>query len=453
MHDFKQAAHDNLTNTHLRQTLRKSTRTSLLKRSQVVQELGEDTWQQLRRRAHQIKKETIAHLDEYLEQLEAHLTEQGVQVFWAETAAEANDYIIQLAKREGASFVVKSKSMTTEEIDLNPALQAAGINPIETDLGEYIVQLAGERPSHITAPALHKSREDIARLFQENLGIDYTDNPQELTKIARQKLRQKFLTAKIGVSGVNFAIAENGTLVVIENEANARLCMTLPDVHVAVMGIEKVIPKLEHLPTFLRLLPRSATGQKFTSYVSLIRGAQSSGKAVHLVLLDNGRSEMLADPRFHQALYCIRCGACLNTCPVYQRVGGHTYGWVYPGPIGAILTPKYQGLTQGKDLPFASSLCGSCTDICPVQIDLHHLLLWLRQAVVSSGSDRHLIEAVAMKFWTITMISPLLYRLASRLVRWLPQRAFHYIPGWTETRDFPSPAPKTFREIWNESLK
>jgi L-lactate dehydrogenase complex protein LldF len=454
---FKTYASRSLNNPRLRKTYRFATQHALEKRAHVIQEIPE--WEALRDRAHRIKEEAIDRLDYYLEQLEYKVTANGGQVFWARDGKEASGYILQIARRIQAKTVVKSKSMTTEEIGLSHTLQENGLEPVETDLGEYIIQLAHEWPSHITAPALHKSREEIGELFAEKLGIPYTNVPEELCEVARKILRGKFLSAELGISGVNFALADTGTIVVVENEGNARLSTTVPRVHIAVMGLEKVIPSFADLPVFLRLLARSSTGQKQTSYVSLISSPRKPGEAdgpeeFHLVILDNGRTEILKDPRMRESLFCIRCGACLNTCPIYQRVGGHSYGSVYSGPIGAVITPLFQGVEVAKDLPFASSLCGSCSNICPVKIDIHHMLMWLRKQIVD-GQGTPWRERLAMMVYLAGMKDVRLYRLGSgllRLVRKLAGRQSQplTVPGWTETRDFPPLAEKPFKTLWKE---
>ena len=413
-------------------------------------------WEDLRDRAHEIKKEVINHLDSYLESLEKNIVANGGQVFWARDGAEASEYILKIAQGIGTRLIVKSKSMTTEEIGLTPILEKKGIEVVETDLGEYIIQLAHEMPSHITAPALHKTREEVGQLFAEKLGIPYTSVPEELCDVARRILRDKFLSAELGISGVNFALADTGTIVVVENEGNARLSTTMPRIHIAVMGLEKVIPRFTDLPIFLRLLGRSSTGQKQTSYVSLVSSPRKPGEKdgpeeFHVIILDNGRTDILADPKMRESLFCIRCGACLNTCPIYQRVGGHSYGSIYSGPIGAVITPLYQGLSNAPDLPFASSLCGACSDICPVKIDIHHMLLWLRKQLVESQQTPWR-ERLAMQFFLAGMKDSRLYSFGS----WALRLALKFtgnslkIPGWTETRDFPPPAEKSFKTLWKE---
>lgn len=362
--------------------------------------------------------------------------------------------------------------MTTEEIGLNAALEAAGIEPLETDLGEYIIQLAGEAPFHIIAPALHKTREEVTELFMEKLGSRRLETREALTQEARRILRDGFRQADLGISGVNFAVAETGTIAVVENEGNARLSTSLPRVHIAVMGMEKVIPDLASLGIFLKILARSATGQKMSSYTSLItgprRGDEEDGpEAFHLVVLDNGRSQLLADPELREALRCIRCGACLNVCPIYRHAGGHSYGWVYSGPIGSVITPSLVGRDQASALPFASSLCGACRDVCPVRIDLPRMLLAQRRKIVEeaqlqqsaspdAATPPRRIERLAVRLFTATMSSPLRYRWASRLF-YLASRLFRrrlgwwkppMISGWTRLRQVPVPAQETFRQRW-----
>ncbi len=454
---FKELAHRNLASAQLRENLRKATGHSAQLRKEVVADVPD--WEQLRSRAHAIKKEAIDHLADYLQEFAASAAQAGCHVFWAETAAQAVAYVADVCQKHGASLAVKAKSMTSEEIELNSGLLKEGINPVETDLGEYIIQLAGERPSHITGPALHKSRTEIGQLFSEKLGIPFTDNPEKLTQVARRTLREKFLNAPVGITGVNFGIAESGTIVLITNEGNGRMCTTLPSTQIAIMGIEKVIPRFDDLRVFLKLLARSSTGQRFTSYMSMITGPRRSGEPdgpseLHIILLDNGRTEMLSHPHTREALFCIRCGACLNSCPVYQRVGGHTYGWVYPGPIGSVLTPEFLGLGPARQLPYASSLCGSCAEVCPVKIDIHHQLLWLRKSVVDSSLSPGR-ERLLMRLFLTAMKNPRFYRWSGAMGRALQsmlgrrQKGLR-VPGWSLTRDFPPLARKTFHELWKD---
>lgn len=455
--EFRSKAAEKSQDLGARRRFRGATQHSVQSRNSVVEDVL--NWEGLRETAHQIKRYSIEHLADLLEEFERNATANGMKVYWAETEEQACGYVLDIARREQASLIVKSKSMVTEEIRLSHALEKEGIETVETDLGEFIVQLAGEGPSHITTPAIHKTREDIGRLFADRLGVHYSSDPAHLTGIARDVLREKFLKAQVGISGGNFAIAETGDIIIVENEGNARLTTTVPRVHVAVLGIEKVIPRLEGLPTFLAILPRSGTGQKITSYVSLIRSPRRPGELdgpeeIHVVLLDNGRSEILADPKMREVLYCIRCGACLNVCPVYQTVGGHTYGSVYPGPIGSAFTPLMASLEEAKDLPYASSLCGRCSEICPVKIDIHHLLLWLRQKSVSDRLTNP-FERLLIQIWLMVMRSVALYRFASKagrlLQRFFPKRNGSLpVPIWSKSRDFPTLPPKTFRELWGD---
>jgi L-lactate dehydrogenase complex protein LldF len=378
--DFLETSRKGVADAELRRKLENSTGRHL---DHVAQMRGEfPRYDDERDAARRIKEDAIGRLDELLITLKQKLEANGCNVFVAGDAAEARDYILKVAKQAGSQRVVKGKSMTTEEIDLNPALEQAGMKVVETDLGEYIVQLRRERPSHIITPAIHLSKEDIGQLFAEQLGIPYSAEPEVLTAAARERLRSIFLGADLGITGVNFAIAETGTLVLIENEGNGRLTSTLPETFIAVMGIEKVIPKLADLSHFLEILARTGTGQKLTTYTNFISGPRRDDeldgpRAIHVVILDNGRSAMLADPVMREALYCLRCGACLNVCPVYRRIGGHAYNSPYPGPIGSIVSPNLFGSAAAK-LPFASTLCGACRDICPVKIDIPRILLHLR---------------------------------------------------------------------------
>ena len=341
----------------------------------------------LREQAYNIKKETLERLDEYLEHLEKNVIRLGGRVYWARDAFEARQLIETIALEKGVKTVVKGKSMVTEEIALNKALTDRGIEVSETDLGEFIIQLAGEPPSHLVGPAIHKTKEQIAELFSEKFGVKRMEDPQEMTMFARKTLRQRFLEADMGITGVNFAVAETGSIVLFENEGNIRLSTTLPKIHVAVMGIEKVIPTLEDLNVFLKLLARSTTGQKLSSYISIITGPKRDGERdgaeeFHLIILDNGRSRILADEELRETLYCIRCGACLDFCPVYLKIGGHAYGWVYSGPIGSILTPQLINKKLAYQLPYASTLCGACAEVCPVKINIPKMLLVLRNRLI-----------------------------------------------------------------------
>jgi L-lactate dehydrogenase complex protein LldF len=415
-------------------------------------------WQALREHAHRVRMHTLAHLDRYLEQLQDRVSAAGGRVHWARDAAQARSLITSLVRARGGRTVVKSKSMTSEEIELNGALEAAGCQVVETDLGEYLLQLAGDRPAHLIAPAIHRSKDDIARLLSRRLGVPVYDDPADLTRVARQVLRKAFLAADVGISGVNFAVAETGTLVIVENEGNARLTTTLPRVHIALMGLEKVVPRLADLAVFLTLLPRAATGQRLSSYVSWITGPRRPGEAdgpdeLHLVILDNGRSSIAADPVMVEALACIRCGACLDVCPVFERTAGHAYGSVYSGPIGAVVTPLLVGLDRAGQLPFASSLCGACGEVCPVGIDLARLLLELRARVVARGGAA-VAERMFVRGWTAVMSRASRLQVAGRLARWalriVRRRGplFYPLSAWTRSREVPVAPPAAFRDLW-----
>ena len=428
-------------------------------RASAVAEVPE--WEVLRRLAAHIKDHTLAVLDRYLEQFEAAVRARGGVVHWAADAAEAQRTIIDLLRALGVHQVVKSKSMVTEEIGLNAALEAAGVRVVETDLGEYVLQLAGEAPSHLIAPMIHKPIEAVSELFAVALGAPRYERAEDLNRVARAALRREFLAADAGITGVNFAVAETGTLVIVENEGNARLVTSCPRVHVAVLGIEKLLPRLADLGVFLRLLARSATGQRASVYVSLLTGPRRSGEAdgpdeLHVVLVDNGRTRLLADPDLREALRCIRCSACLNVCPVFERAGGHAYGSVYAGPIGAVLTPALWGLRPARELPFASTLCGACGEVCPVSIDLPRLLLELRARVVREGLVGR-PDRLFARLWTLVMRSPTRLTLFGALGRALQRLAVSEgridrlrgpLAGWTAHRAAPPLAAVPFRVRW-----
>lgn len=478
---FDQNAREALTDEQLRAALRNLVTTFGERRKVAITTV--DDWEGLRERARAIKDETLAHLDKYLEEFADNAERTGARVHWARDAAEACAIVLKLLRERACERVVKSKSMATEEIHLNAALETEGLAPVETDLGEWIIQLAHETPSHIVVPAIHKSKKQIAELFAEKVGIEPTDDVAVLTSTARRVLRQRFAEADAGISGVNFGVAETGTFLILENEGNARLTTSLPRMHIAVMGIEKIIPRLADLDVFLKLLPRSGTGQRLTSYQSLITGVKrkpddEGPEEVHIVLMDNGRSRMLGHPITRQSLACIRCGACLNACPVYQQIGGHAYGSVYPGPIGAVLTPQLAGIKKAAQLPYASSLCGACREVCPVKIDIPELLLHLRAEIVEGTSvgtadqkgpvKRKLSERTAFRLYAFTWSHPSLYRLSVRIAR-LMQRAIMRdgrigrvssfvarlappLGAWTAWRDMRAVAPRSFREKWRDDL-
>ncbi|HYW72175.1 MAG TPA: LutB/LldF family L-lactate oxidation iron-sulfur protein [Pyrinomonadaceae bacterium] len=475
---FDRNAREALNDAQLRGALRNAT--SLFGQRRLAAARSVSNWEDLRTEARRIKDETLLHLDKYLEEFTANAEKAGAKIYWARDAAEANDLVKQLARERHARLVVKSKSMTTEEIHLNDALETVGVEALETDLGEYIIQLAGETPSHIIAPAIHKTRYQIADLFVDKLGIAPTDDIATLTATARRVLRQKFAAADIGISGVNFGVAETGTILILENEGNIRLTTSLPKTHIAVMGIEKVIPRFADLEMFLKLLPRSGTGQHLTSYQSLITGIkrtpdQEGPEELHIILLDNGRSKMLRHPTTRQSLACIRCGACLNACPVYQQIGGHAYGSVYPGPIGAVITPQLIGLKKAAQLPYASSLCGACREVCPVKIDIPELLLYLRAQVkqeppaggaATAPIKKNRAESLAFKMWAAVMMRPRWYELSGRVARLFQQFVVRNnrigkvggfvgsvappLAAWTEARDLRPIEAKSFRAQWRE---
>ncbi len=448
---FPAKAHEELQNAQLRRNLGKATSAIRDKRARVVAEV--DDWQALRDAGAAIKARALATLPEQLERLEASVTAAGGVVHWARDAAEANAHVVRLAQERGVEEVVKVKSIATDEIGMNDALEAAGIHALETDLAELIVQLSDDTPSHILVPAIHRNREEIRKLFEDTIapGQALTSDPPELAAVARAYLRERFMRARMGVSGANFGVAETGTICVVESEGNGRMCTTLPETLVTVMGIEKVLPELRDLEVMLQLLPRSSTAERMNPYTSLWTGvADGDGpREFHLVLVDNGRTDVLADEIGRQALRCIRCSACLNSCPVYSRAGGHAYESVYPGPIGAILTPQLQGLDAAPTLPWASSLCGACYEVCPVKIDIPSVLIHLRGRVVREVHSRRDPEAVAMGIVGQAFRTRRRYEGAQKLARLgrgplgrLP------IPGWSISRDPPEIPRESFRDWW-----
>jgi L-lactate dehydrogenase complex protein LldF len=413
-------------------------------------------YQEWREAARAIKAYAIANLDKLLVEFERKVAARGVTVLWAADAAEANRHVLDIARRHNVAGVVKSKSMLGEELDINHALSEAGIRAVETDLGEYIVQLAEQRPVHILTPAIHMSAADVGRLFAEKLREPFSAEHGSLTDIARRHLRDEFLNAGMGISGCNFAIAETGTIVVVENEGNAGLSTAAPPVHVALIGIEKVVPRLDDLPLMLNLLGRSASGQKLTAYTHFF-GGPPLGRHLYVVLVDNGRSNVLKDQAAWSSLHCIRCGNCLNNCPVYRRVGGWAYGWVYPGPIGSILTPHLLGLKDAGELPFASSLCGACGEACPVKIDIPHQLVHLRHRAVREPSPANSrIDQITWTLWAWMMGGPRRYALAATAMR-LGLRLAKFLPwhpgklgAWTRGRELPPVPRRDFRKWWRK---
>lgn len=458
-HDFEGATRQALDDPPLQAALIRLTSTLLDGNRRGYAALADSS--RLRDHAKRIKEHTLAHLDRYLEQLEASIQRVGGKVHWAADAEEARRIVLAIAQENGCRRAVKSKSMTTEEIHLNHGLEEAGIEVVETDFGEFIIQLAGERPSHLVAPAVHHTRESVARVLSNHVGETLPDDARSLALTGRRLLRAKFERADLGITGANFGIAETGTVVLVTNEGNGRLTTTWPRVHIALMGMEKVIPRLADLPVFLKLLARAATGQTLSVYTTMITGPRRAGERdgpeqFHLVILDNGRSRVLGTP-FRESLQCIRCGACLNACPVYRRIGGHAYGGTYSGPIGSILTPLYDSVADNPHLPHASSLCGACQAACPVKINIPHMLIGLRELQHHGGKKR--LESLGYWLWKEMLRRPWLYRLSLRAARlvlrplardgWL-RRLPGPGGGWTSARDFPAPAPRAFRDLWRD---
>ena len=455
---FPRAAALALGDRQLRHNLRNATHTIRDKRAAAVAEVPE--WQALRDAAARIKDDVLGNLDVYLERLEESVSAAGGHVHWARDGTEACAIVTRLVAAEGASEAIKVKSLTTDEIGLNEALERAGIRAWETDLAEMIVQLAGDRPSHILVPAIHFSRTEIRDLFARSFGLpDLSDDPEELTAVARRVLRERFMRIPVGISGANFAVAETGTIVIVESEGNGRMCITLPRVLISVMGIEKVLPRLSDLGTLLTLLPRSSTGERANPYTTLFTGVRDGDgpEEFHLIVLDGGRTKALADPEGRQALRCIRCSACLNICPVYERAGGHAYQSVYPGPIGSIISPQLAGLQQHDSLPWASSLCGACAEVCPVQIDIPRVLIHLRGRIAHETDAEPATERLAMRALARVFSTRRSYEAAqralalgrsplrsSRLTRALPGP----LGGWTAVRELPHVPKQSFRDWW-----
>lgn len=457
--DFPAAAKKLVGDTQLRHNVRHATDVIRNKRAKVVAEVAD--WQQLRQSAHEIKEHTLRHLDFYLEQFEAACTKAGGQVHWARDADEANSVVVGLILAHQAKEVIKVKTMTSDEVRMNAALEAAGIYPYETDLADLIVQLGKDKPSHIVVPALHRNKMEIRRLFMQKMKLsELGDQPEDLTAAARTYLREKFLRIPIAISGANFAVANTGTVCVVESEGNGRMCVSLPKVLISIIGIEKIVPTFEDLEVFLQLLPRSATGERMNPYNSFWTGTASGDgpQEFHVVLLDNGRTEILKDEESRETLDCIRCGACLNACPVYRQTGGHAYGSVYGGPIGAILTPQLQSMDHSQSLPYASSLCGACYEVCPVKINIPEILIHLRNKVVERGDDP-LIERFAMKAASAALADSTRFSIAQMLAR-IGQFPFEtdgvisslpgMLAGWTDVRDLNSIPKESFREWWKK---
>ena len=459
--EFRRRTSAAVADPHLRQSFR--TAMDYLMAKRAAQFPDGAVLERQRALAEHIRKYSLARLPDLLEQLERQLTTNGIKVHWAENGEQANAIIIGITQAHAARLMVKGKSMVSEETELNAAMEAAGIEALESDMGEYIVQLDGEKPSHIIMPAIHKTKQQIAKLFAEKVpGASYTESVDELIGIGRAVLREKFMSAEIGLSGVNFAVAETGTLCLVENEGNGRMCTSVPDVHIAITGIEKVVEKLEHVPPLYGLLTRSATGQAITTYFNMISrprqpGEKDGPREVHLVLLDNGRTQAYADEQLRTTLQCIRCGACMNHCPVYTRVGGHAYGTTYPGPIGEIFSPHHLGLAATHALPTASTLCGACAEVCPVKIPIPDLLIRLRgeathaaqlghAALAGQGAAKSVLMNVVWSGWAALYSRPALYRAFT----WLATRLRALTPamqsGWTQSRTPLKAARRTLHE-------
>lgn len=445
-------------NTRMQQAIAYGTNNANVKRQAAMFAYGEEHGEAMRQQAAEAKRRALRNLPELLERAEANMQANGIHVLWAIDSTEANRHVMDIIKRHSVKKVAKSKSMVTEETALNHVLEDVGIEVIETDLGEYIIQLNHEPPGHIVAPVLHRTKQEIRDIFVRELGMTPTDDAATMVAFARQKLRNEFLSADMGISGGNFILAETGTLCLVTNEGNGRLCTTLPKVHVALVGIEKVIENIEDYATLTQVLPRSGTGQNLTVYTNMINGPRRPGdedgpEHVYVILVDNGRSDIYAT-KYAEVLACIRCGACQNTCPVYRSTGGHAYGWVYGGPIGAVLTPLLVGLENAKPLPNASSLCGSCKQVCPVDIDLPRMLLDLRHDLVEKRYTETIWNA-GIKVWAIGNSSPRLFEMGGTLARigrnhFIGQRLPGPLGNWTKYRDFPQFAPKPFRQLWRE---
>jgi L-lactate dehydrogenase complex protein LldF len=461
IHDFAGAHLIALEDTQVRGATFRGTETFNQRRELMYSELPDV--EAAKQYAATVKDHTLEHLDFYLGRLTDNIEARGGRVHFAHDAQEAREIVVRIAAETKSKNIVKSKSMVTEEIELNDALEQAGNRVIETDLGEYILQLEHEHPSHLIAPALHKPKSEVDALFHKLYDVPLGSSADVLAGKAREIIREDFLTADMGISGVNFAVAETGSIVIVENEGNARLTTSVPRVHVAIMGMEKVIPRIQDLGVFLKLLPRAATGQRSTVFVSLITGPKrelepEGPEEFHLVILDNGRSSVLADEAMRASLRCIRCGACLNTCPVYQQLGGHAYGWVYAGPIGSVLDPSLLGLEEAKSLPFASSLCGACGDVCPVKIPLPQMLVTQRARAVEKKLMPK-VEAAGIGAFKFVMTNPNLYKFASQAARWIkwpenmPQWGIPVLSSWQQARDFPAPKAQSFRDLWKNGLQ
>ncbi len=442
----------------VRKTVTNSTNLANKKRAAAYQKVDSDTWKDWGR---DVKSHALTNLDQYLEQAESQLLANGTKVHWAETAQDAQKLLEKIVLDHDISSVVKAKSMLSEELGINEHLEKLGVLVRETDLGEYIIQILGDRPSHIVGPAMHLSLEDCQRLFHEKFGTPLDGRPEILAAAAREALREDFLAADMGMSGGNFLVAETGTVALIENEGNIRLSTSLPRVHVALVGIEKIVPRLEDVSGFVQLTSRAATGQPIGNFFSLIQGPKRNSdidgpEEVHVILVDNGRTRLLADDKAWESLRCVRCGACMNICPVYRQTGGHPYGWTYPGPIGAIIAPGMLGLEEAMPLPYASTLCGACVDECPVRIPITELLLNWREKAVEEGLTSA-IESVGLKAYTKAAEQPGIFRAAGAILRRIPLeaggRALPILSGWVKERSAPESSAKSFMQQWKEGIE
>lgn len=457
--EFPVAARALVNNTQLRHNVRHATQVIRDKRARVVAEM--DDWEELRTTANETKEHTLRNLEAYLLQFEAACTRAGGKVHWARDADEANHIIVEIMRSHSATEVIKVKTMTSDEIQLNCALEEAGIIPYETDLADLIVQLGEDQPSHIVVPALHRNKMEIRELFLREMRLkELGDRAEDLAAAARTYLREKFLRVKTAISGANFLVAETGSVCVVESEGNGRMCLSLPNVLITIAGIEKVIPTFRDLEVFLQLLPRSATGERMNPYNSIWTGVTPGDgpQEFHVVLLDNGRTSVLADPESRQTLDCIRCGACLNACPVYRQTGGHAYGSIYAGPIGAIVTPQLQLMKHSQSLPYASSLCGACYEVCPLKINIPEVLIHLRNKVVELGGAP-LAERMAMRVAALSLRDSSRFSLAQKMSRiaqgpWQSDGVLRDLPGmlagWTSVRDLPAIPKESFREWWQK---
>ncbi|RFB14991.1 iron-sulfur cluster-binding protein [Bacillus sp. HNG] len=462
---FKTRVQKEVQNTFMRGAVSKAQETIQGRKQTVTDELG--NWEEWRNHGEEIRQHVLENLDYYLYQLSEQVSKQGGHVFFAQTAEEASTYISDLAKKKKAKHIVKAKSMVTEEISLNQKLEEVGCRVIETDLGEYILQMDDhDPPSHIVVPALHKNKEQIRDVFAHKMNYKNSEKPEELALFARESLRQEFLQADMGITGCNFAVAETGSITLVTNEGNADLVAALPKTQVVVMGMERLVPSFEEMEVLVGMLTRSAVGQKLTSYITTLTGPCEEGDVdgpedFHLVIVDNGRSNILGT-EFQSVLQCIRCAACINVCPVYRHVGGHSYGSIYPGPIGVVLTPLLGGYDDHKELPYASTLCGACTDACPVKIPLHQLIHKHREVIVEREGRAPVSEKLLMKAFGFGASSPSLYQMGSKLAPTLTKpitngdkitKGVGMLKEWTDVRDFPAPNKERFRDWFKNREK